>query len=75
VVFTGQKWNEVPPNLRNIGPKNPKKKKQNPNPGNGGQPTSPPQGGGNPSPYPTYSCDPSVVTCNGPGNATAAPSR
>jgi membrane peptidoglycan carboxypeptidase len=68
VVFTGQKWNEVPPNLRSIGPKHPKKKKQNqnqnPNPGNGGQPTSPPQGGGNPSPYPTYSCDPSVVTCN-----------
>jgi hypothetical protein len=56
----------VPPNLRSVGPKHPKKKKQNqnPNPGNGGQPTSPPQGGGNPSPYPTYSCDPSVVTCN-----------
>jgi membrane peptidoglycan carboxypeptidase len=65
-VFTGLKWNEVPPNLRSVGPKHPKKKKQNqnPNPGNGGQPTSPPQGGGNPSPYPTYSCDPSVVTCN-----------
>ena len=63
VVFTGLKWNEVPPNLRNVGVKHPKKKKnQNPNPG-GGQPTPPP-GNGNPNPYPTYSCDPSVVTCN-----------
>jgi membrane peptidoglycan carboxypeptidase len=63
VVFTGKQWNEVPPNLRNVGKKHPKKKNnQNPNPGNG-QPTSPPQNG-NPNPFPTYSCDPSVVTCN-----------
>ena len=63
-VFTGKQWNEVPQNLRNVGKKHPKKKNnnQNPNPGNG-QPTSPPQNG-NPNPYPTYSCDPSVVTCN-----------
>jgi membrane peptidoglycan carboxypeptidase len=69
VVFTGSKWNEVPPNLRNVGHKHPKKKKnsnQNPNPGNGGFP-SPPPGNGNPNPYPTYSCDPSVVTCNATG--------
>jgi hypothetical protein len=57
-------WNLVPPNLRNVGKKHPKKKHdQNPNPGNGGFP-SPPPGNGNPNPYPTYSCDPSVVTCN-----------
>ena len=63
-VFTGQTWNLVPPNLRNVGKKHPKKKHdQNPNPGNGGFP-SPPPGNGNPNPYPTYSCDPSVVTCN-----------
>jgi hypothetical protein len=66
VVFTGTKWNEVPPNLRSVGKKHPKKKNnnnQNPNPGNGGFPSTPP-GNGNPNPYPTYSCDPSVVTCN-----------
>ena len=78
VVFTGPEWNEVPPNLRNVGKKHPKKKHdQNPNPGNGGFP-SPPPGNGNPNPYPTYSCDPSVVTCNpnAPGRAAAAtPSR
>ena len=64
VVFTGIKMNLVPPNLRNVVKKHPKKKNnnQNPNPGNG-QPTSPPQNG-NPNPFPTYSCDPSVVTCN-----------
>jgi membrane peptidoglycan carboxypeptidase len=71
-VFTGQMWNMVPPNLRNVGKKHPKKKNNqnqnqnsqngNPNPGNN-FPTSPP-GNGNPNPYPTYSCDPSVVTCN-----------
>jgi membrane peptidoglycan carboxypeptidase len=65
-VFTGQMWNMVPPNLRNVGQKHPKKKNnhqnQNPNPGNS-IPSQPPQNG-NPNPYPTYSCDPSVVTCN-----------
>jgi membrane peptidoglycan carboxypeptidase len=78
VVFTGSKWNEVPPNLRNAGKKHPKKKNnnnQNPNPGNGGggQSSPPGNGGGNPNPYPTYSCDPSVVTCNPnapPGDGT-----
>ena len=62
----GPEWNLVPPNLRNVVKKHPKKKNnnnQNPNPGNGGFP-SPPPGNGNPNPYPTYSCDPSVVTCN-----------
>jgi len=60
VVFTGTKWNLVPPGLRNVA--KPHKKKRNPNPGNG-FPTPPP-GNGNPNPYPTYSCDPAVVTCN-----------
>ena len=60
-VFTGTKWNLVPPSLRNAA-KPHKKKNQNqnpnpnPNPGNG-FPTPPP-GNGNPNPYPTYSCDP-----------------
>jgi membrane peptidoglycan carboxypeptidase len=63
-MFTGVKWNLVPPNLRSVPKKQPKKKNnhnQNPNPGNGQQT---PPGNGNPNPYPTYSCDPSVVTCN-----------
>jgi membrane peptidoglycan carboxypeptidase len=70
-VFTGIKWNLVPPGLRQVA--KPQKKRnthgQNPGHGNGGgQPTQPPQNG-NPFPYPTYSCNPSVVTCqpNGPG--------
>ncbi len=72
-IFTGTKWNLVPPGLRNAA--KPHKKKNhnpnpnpNPNPGNG-FPTPPP-GNGNPNPYPTYSCDPAVVTCNpnAPGN-------
>jgi membrane peptidoglycan carboxypeptidase len=62
-VFTGAKWTLVPPGL--LKPKHPKKQHndQNPNPGNPG-PTMPPGPGGGPNPYPTYSCDPSVVTCN-----------
>jgi membrane peptidoglycan carboxypeptidase len=65
-VFTGQKWILAPARLVNAGKKHPKKKNnnnQNPNQGNGGFPSFPP-GNGNPNPYPTYSCDPSVVTCN-----------
>ena len=59
-VFTGAKWILVPASLR---AKPHKKHNQNRNPGNG-FPTAPPSGPGNPNPYPTYSCDPSVVTCN-----------
>jgi membrane peptidoglycan carboxypeptidase len=64
-VFTGTKWDLVPPNLRVVPAKHRKKKNnhQNQNPGNGNIPTPPPQNG-NPNPFPTYSCDPSVVTCN-----------
>jgi membrane peptidoglycan carboxypeptidase len=60
-VFTGQAWNLVPPGLRKVA--KPHKKKnhgQNPNPGFPNPPTQPSQ---NPFPYPTYSCDPTVVTC------------
>jgi len=59
-VFTGQTWNQLPPNLRNAGKKHKKHDKgQN---GNG-------DGNGNPSPTPTFSCDPQLVTCaTDPGN-------
>jgi membrane peptidoglycan carboxypeptidase len=61
-VFTGAKWTLVPPGL--LKAKHPKKKNdQNPSPGNPG-PTTPSGPGGGPNPYPTYSCDPSVVTCS-----------
>ncbi|MGH3161529.1 MAG: transglycosylase domain-containing protein, partial [Streptosporangiaceae bacterium] len=62
-VFTGQTWNQVPPNLRNVG-KQPKKHDHGGPGDHGGQ-------GGNPTPWPTFSCDPQVVTCttgNGGGN-------
>jgi membrane peptidoglycan carboxypeptidase len=57
VVFTGTPVNLVPPNLRHTG--KPKKKKGNPT----GNPTAQPTTSPNPYPYPTYSCDPKVVTC------------
>ena len=61
-VFTGQTWNQVPPNLRNVGKKH--KKHDNGQNGNGNG-----NGNGNPSPTPTFSCDPQFVTCStGPGN-------
>ena len=62
-VFTGSTWNMVPPNLRVVPHKKTAKKH-----GRSGYPTGTGNGSGNPSPYPTYSCDPSVVTCNGGGN-------
>jgi membrane peptidoglycan carboxypeptidase len=74
VVFTGTKWNLVPPGLRKVATKKKAPKKQgNNNPG--GSQTGQP-GAGNPNPFPTYSCDPSVVTCGTAGstqsvNATA----
>jgi membrane peptidoglycan carboxypeptidase len=61
-VFTGQTWNQVPPNLRNVG----KKHKKHDNGQNGNDNGN---GNGNPSPTPTFSCDPQFVTCStGPGN-------
>jgi membrane peptidoglycan carboxypeptidase len=61
-VFTGAAWNEVPPNLRNVG----KKHKKHDNGQNGNQNGQNGQNGGqngNPTPWPTYICDPQVVTC------------
>ena len=74
-TFTGSAWNLVPPGLRQV----PKKRKKV-NHGQNGNPFGQPgQGsGGNPNPFPTYTCDPSVVTCGGAGgtgqsvNATPA---
>jgi membrane peptidoglycan carboxypeptidase len=61
-VFSGQTWNQVPPNLRNVG----KKHKKHDNGQNGNDNGN---GNGNPSPTPTFSCDPQFVTCStGPGN-------
>jgi membrane peptidoglycan carboxypeptidase len=64
-VFTGQAWNQVPVGLRTVTkPKAKKKASQNQNQ-NGQNPNpNPITGGGNPNPYPTYSCDPSQVTCD-----------
>jgi len=69
-VFTGQTWNQVPPGLRQV-PK--KHKKHDPN-GNGDQNGRGGRGGGQggfPTPWPTFSCDPTAVTCQtggtGPG--------
>ncbi len=76
-VFTGTTWNQVPPGLRKV-VKKPKKQDHNQGGGQGGQNG---QGGGQnggPNPFPTYTCDPSVVTCQPAGgaaqsvNATAA---
>ena len=62
-VFTGSPWNQVPPNLRKV-PKKHKKHDGFPFPGGN-------NGGGNPNPYPTFSCDPQFVTCGGPGQQNA----
>ena len=56
-VFTGQTWNQVPPNLRNVGEKPKKHDHGGQNGGRGGGQ------GENPTPWPTFSCDPQVVTC------------
>ena len=60
-VFTGATWNQVPPNLRNVAKKHKKHDhgqngNQNGQNGNG-------NGNGNPNPFPTFICDPTVVTC------------
>jgi len=62
-VFTGSAWNLVPPSLRVVPHKKTPRKH-----GRSGYPTGVRNpGSGNPSPYPTYSCDPSVVTCGNAG--------
>jgi membrane peptidoglycan carboxypeptidase len=70
VVFTGQTWNQVPPSLRVVAKPPAKKKATQPQNPAGGQNPNPGGGGGNPNPYPTYSCDPSVVTCDPNAPAT-----
>jgi membrane peptidoglycan carboxypeptidase len=59
-VFTGSKWNLVPPGLRQVA--QPHKKKTH-NQGPGGHLPGQPPPNGNPVPYPTFSCDPALVTC------------
>jgi membrane peptidoglycan carboxypeptidase len=69
-VFTGSAWNQVPPGLRKVAKKHKKVNhdQNNDNNGNNGNPFGQPgQGGGNPNPFPTYTCDPTVVTCGGAG--------
>ena len=61
--FTGATWNQDPPGLRKM-PKKHKKPDHNNNGGNGGGfGNGGGNGDGNPNPWPTYSCDPTVVTC------------
>ena len=57
-VFTGATWNQVPPNLRNVG-----KKQKKHDHGQNGNHNGNGNGNGNPNPFPTYVCDPTVVTC------------
>jgi hypothetical protein len=58
-VFTGATWNLVPPGQRTV----PKKARKGDKGRHNGQPSGP----ANPYPYPTYSCNPSVVTCGQAG--------
>src|SRR5260370_28144439 len=64
-VFTGSTWNQVPPNLRKAPKKHNKHDHGNGNGNGNGQPNP---GAAFPSPLPTYSCDPTLVTCNPAGN-------
>ena len=63
-VFTGMTWNQVPLDLRKVAKPKVKKKPSHNQSQGGGQNTIPTHGGGNPNPFPTYSCDPSQVTCD-----------
>ncbi len=68
-IFTGTAWNLVPPDLRKVATK-PKKPSHGHGHGNGngnGNQGGGNNGGGNPNPFPTYTCDPSVVTCGAAG--------
>jgi membrane peptidoglycan carboxypeptidase len=72
-VFTGSAWNQVPPGLRKTVKKH---KKQNHGQNGNGNGNGNGNQNGNPNPFPTYSCDPTVVTCQPNGstqsvNATA----
>jgi len=73
-VFTGSMWNQVPPGLRKVATKH---KKHNHNQNGNQNGNQPGQGGGNPNPFPTFICDPTVVTCGTAGgngqSVTATP--
>ena len=62
-VFTGTAWNQVPPGLRTV--EKPKKPGHGRNGGGNGDGNG--NGNGGPTPFPTFSCDPALVTCQ-PGN-------
>ena len=70
-VFTGSTWNQVPPGLRKVAKKH---KKAEPRPERPERPDRPAGPGSrrNPNPFPTYSCDPAVVTCGGAGDTARA---
>jgi membrane peptidoglycan carboxypeptidase len=63
-VFSGDTWNQVPPGLRKVAKKHKKKQHGNGNGNGNGNPFGGPGGGNNPTPFPSYSCDPTVVTCD-----------
>jgi membrane peptidoglycan carboxypeptidase len=67
-VFTGTAWNQVPVGLRVVPKKAAPKKQRGKFNGN---PTGVPSSPANPYPWPTYSCDPSVVTCGTAGDGTS----
>jgi membrane peptidoglycan carboxypeptidase len=75
-VFTGSTWNQVPPGLRKTVKKH-KKQNHRQNGNQNGQGNGQGSQPGNPNPWPTYTCDPTVVTCQPAGgtgqsvNATA----
>jgi membrane peptidoglycan carboxypeptidase len=69
-VFTGATWNQVPPGLRKVAKKHKKPNHNRDGNGNGGNGGQGGNGGGNPNPWPTYSCDPTVVTCTPTGDGT-----
>jgi membrane peptidoglycan carboxypeptidase len=61
-IFTGSTWNLVPPGMRKVPTKHKKPNHGRPNDFPGGQPSP---GPGKPSPWPSFSCDPTIVTCGG----------
>ena len=53
-VFTGQTWNQVPPNLRKWPSRRRRRRPARTRTSGGGQNPTPPSTVGNPNPYPTY---------------------
>ena len=68
-VFTGSTWNQVPPGLRKIAKKHKKRTTARTATRTASQRPGRPEREPNPNPFPTFSCDPTVVTCQpGAGN-------